>query len=216
MIITILWQRILDVWSGLYEGITVFACLLVIAAAVVLGFFTWRSEVSIRSAGYTLQLIGMILAIRSVLSIRAHFGQTLLRKIFLNWLKRFSKRKGDFVPGTSNLGFKTHIPRIEKWSPDDPNLPTEKRIERIVENLNRIKSELHEHFNSIDGLKQSHEEHKKNVAEQTNKMKNEIHSNLEFLLTSDIITSLVGLVWLIVGSTMSTMAPELYQWLKLA
>ena len=72
----------------------------------------------------------------------------------------------------------------------------------------------HEHTNSIDELKQSHEEHKKKVAEQAKKIENEIHSELELLHTGDLITSVVGLVWLTVGITMSTMAPEIYQWLK--
>ena len=191
-------------------------CLLVITAAVVLGFYTWRSEVSIRSAGYLLQLIGMIFAIRGLLSIRAHFGQTLLRKIFLNWLKQFPKWKRNFVleinsADSASVGTKLSL---EIWTPDNSEQPVEKRIEGIVKNLERIRTEQHEHTNSIDELKQSHEEHKKKVAEQAKKIENEIHSELELLHTGDLITSVVGLVWLTVGITMSTMAPEFYQWLK--
>ena len=50
--------------------------------------------------------------------------------------------------------------------------------------------------------------------EQAKKIENEIHSELELLHTGDLIPAVVVLVWLIVGITMSTMAPELYQWLK--
>jgi len=207
---------VLEIWRWLAEGEIVFMCLLVITAAVVLGFYTWRSEVSIRSAGYLLQLIGMIFAIRGLLSIRAHFGQTLLRKIFLNWLKQFPKWKRNFVleinsADSASVGTKLSL---EIWTPDNSEQPVEKRIEGIVKNLERIRTEQHEHTNSIDELKQSHEEHKKKVAEQAKKIENEIHSELELLHTGDLITSVVGLVWLTVGITMSTMTPEIYRWLK--
>lgn len=207
---------VLEIWRWLAEGEIVFMCLLVITAAVVLGFYTWSSEVSIRSAGYVLQLIGMFFAIRGLLSIRTHFGQTLLRKIFLNWLKRFPKWKRNVV---FEINYGEHVLAGEKsgtevWTPDNSEQPVEKRIEGIVKNLERIRIEQREHTKSIDELKQSHEEHKKKVVEQAKKIENEIHSELELLHTGDLIPSVVGLVWLIVGITMSTMAQQLYQWLK--
>lgn len=105
-------------------------CHLVIAAAIVLGFITWRSEVSIRSAGYVLQLIGMIFAIRGLLSIRAHFGQTLMRKMFFNWLKRFPKWKRNVVIGVcaANLAGVGMKARAEVWIQDNSDKPIENRI----------------------------------------------------------------------------------------
>jgi len=207
---------VLEIWRWLAEGEIVFMCLLVIASAIALVFCTWRSEVSIRLAGYVLQLIGMIFAIRGLLSIRTHFGQTLLRKIFLNWLKRFPKWKRNVVLelNSANIASAGMKSGAEVWTPDNSKQSVEKRIEGIVKNLERIRTVQHEHTNSIDELKQSHEEHKKKVAEQAKKIENEIHSELELLHTGDLITSVVGLVWLTVGITMSTMTPEIYQWLK--
>ena len=207
---------VLEIWRWLAEGEIVFMCLLVIASAIALVFCTWRSEVSIRLAGYVLQLIGMIFAIRGLLSIRTHFGQTLLRKIFLNWLKRFPKWKRNVVLelNSANIASAGMKSGAEVWTPDNSEQSVEKRIEGIVKNLERIRTVQHEHTNSIDELKQSHEEHKKKVAEQAKKIENEIHSKLELLHTGDLITSVVGLVWLTVGITMSTMTPEIYQWLK--
>jgi cellobiose-specific phosphotransferase system component IIA len=190
--------------------------LLVIASAVALGFCTWRSEASIRSAGYVLQLNGMILAIKCLLSIRAHFGQTLLRKLLLNWLKRFPKwkRNVDTAVLAVNLPLVGMKLRGMDWTPDHSDQPIEKRIEGIVKNLEIIRTEQRELANSIDELKQSHEEHKKTVTEQAKRMEDEIRAELEFLHTSDLIASVVGLLLILVGITMSTMAPELYQWLR--
>ena len=191
-------------------------CILVISAAITLGVVTWCSEPSIRLAGYGLQLIGMVFAIRGLLNIRAHFGLPLLRQLFFNWLKSFPKWKRDIVVGVgmaceTNAAMKC---RAEVWTPDDPGQPIEKRIEGIIKNIDRIRDEQRGNTKLLDELMDSHEEHKKKVLEQTGKMEENIRSDIESLHTSDLVTSLVGLVWLTVGITMSTMAPELYKWLQ--
>jgi hypothetical protein len=209
----LLWMR--EIWRWLADGKLVFMCLLVIAAAVILGFVTWSSEVSIRSSGYVLQVIGMMFAIRGLLGIRAHFGQPLLRKLLFSWVKRFPKWKRSVVIGTgaAHMALAGMKARVEVWSPDDPDKPMEQRIEGIIKNLDRIRNEQREYAKSIDDLKDSHEEHKKTIIERTKRLEENVRSELESLHTSDLITSLVGLVWLTVGITMSTMAPELYKWL---
>lgn len=208
-------QWTFEIWIWLVGAKIVFLCLSVIAAAIYLGIFIWRSEVSIRSAGYGLQLFGMIFAIRGLLKIRVHFGQILLRQHFIEWIKKFPKwKKGTVIgAGAANLtivGMKAHG---EVWSPDDPNETVEKRIEKILTNLERLKNGQREHAKLIDQLKSSHDEYKKKVAEQNERMREEMNTNLEKLHTSDLMTALTGLVWLTVGITMSTLAPELNQWL---
>jgi len=210
-----IWQWLVTTWRWLAEGKKVFLCLCVIAAAVAVPFFLSRSEVSIRSAGYVLQLLGMIFAIRGLLSIRAHFGQPPLWNLFLDWLKRFPKWRRSVaasvgVASSVMVGGKV---RAEVWTPDNPDHPIEKRIEGIVRNQERLRDGQREHANSIDELENSYKEHKKDVAEQAKRMEDEIRLDLETLHTSDLITSIVGLVWLTVGITLSTMASELYRWL---
>lgn len=52
----------------------------------------------------------------------------------------------------------------------------------------------------------------KNTAECVKRTEEEVHSNLESLYTSDLLPALVGLVWLTVGITMSTLSTELSRW----
>jgi hypothetical protein len=191
----------------------VFVFLLVVATAVILGFVTWHSEVSIRSAGYALQLIGMIFAISGLLGIRTHFRQPLLRELLFSWFKRFPKWKRSVVisAGTVHATSAGMRARVEVWTPDDPSQPIEKRIENICKNLERIREEQREHAKLIDEVRDSHKEHKKKITEDSKKMVEEIRSDLEALHTSDLLNSLVGLLWLTIGITMSTMAPELFQ-----
>ena len=205
-----------EIWHWLGKGKIVFMCILVIVAVVTLGVVTWCSESSIRSAGFMLQILGMVFAIRGLLGIRAHFRQTPLRKLFFNWLKRFPRWRRGVVhlSGTSIAAASSVSGRVDVHMPDDPNQPLEKRIENIVENLNQVRKEMAQHDKSIDDLKERQEEHKKIVAAQNKKLEANIRSDLELLHTNDLLTSLVGGIWLIVGISMSTMAPELFEWLK--
>ena len=79
-----------------------------------------QSETSIRTAGYALQLIGMVFAIRGLLCIRAHFGQPLLRVLFYEWLCRFPKWKRNTViaVGAATLGSVGMRARTEVWASD--------------------------------------------------------------------------------------------------
>ncbi len=107
--------------------------------------------------------------------------------------------------------------RGEIWSPDNPNQAIEKRIERIVSNIERLRKAQATHDKLLDNLNASHKALKKTVEQENKNMEENIHSDLETLHTSDLITSLVGLIWLTVGISMSTMSPELYklvQWIK--
>lgn len=208
------WIR--EIWYWIVTGKIFIMGILVFIATFILGFVTWRSEISIRSAGYGLQLLGMIFAIRGLLNIRLHFGQIPLNKLFIAWFKSFPKWKNNKV---NNLYGTVHESsglkgEVKVWTPDNPNQPVEKRIEAIIKNLERIKSENYENSKCIKKLIGSHEEHKKMVTEQSKIFEEKIRSDLKSLHTSDLITSLVGLIWLIVGITMSTMAQELYQWVK--
>lgn len=206
---------LMDVWRWLADAKLIFMCALVVFAVTLCGFVAWHSEESIRIAGYSLQFMGMIFAVRGLLKIREHFDQPLLRQLAIQWLKRFPrwKRKDVIAGGTACIGLAGMRVRGEVWNPDDPEKPLEQRIEAIIKNLDRVREEQRSHANSIDKLKEIQEEYKRQVVEEQNNMKEKIRSDLESIHTSDLITSLVGLVWLTVGITMSTLSPELSQWL---
>lgn len=203
-------------FDWLMEGKAVLMFFLVMLSVSILGFVTWQSETSIRTAGYALQLIGMIFAIRGLLGIRAHFGQPLLKVLFYEWLCRFPKWKRNNVigVGAATCGVAVMRARVEVWAPDDPEKSLEERIEAIVRNLDKIRQEQRQNSESIYDLKDSHEEHKKQVQAQTKKLEESLRTDFESLHTSDLVTSLVGLAWLTVGITMSTLAPEIHQWLN--
>lgn len=185
---------------------------LVVLAVGLLGFYTWHSEDSIRIAGYALQLIGMMLAIHGLLEVRKHLKQPLFRQLFLNWIKRFPKwTRSVFISGGIISGATGVTGRAETWMPDDSERPIEQRIERIIKNLENVRNEQRELARSITNLEQRHEAHVKQVALEYDKMAAEYHTKLEAIHVSGQIESLVGLILLTIGITMSSLAPELYK-----
>lgn len=206
------WRWILRVWSWLAEGKVGVMCVLVIVAAILNGFVAWRSAKSIIYAGYALQLCGMLLAIRGLLLIRLHFRQPPLRNLFVNWLRRFPTWKSSVIEARGSGIISMNKSRLLwdiSWAPDINSHPLEARIEAIVENVEQIRKELKNQYNYLEYLKDNFEYHKKSVAEENKNMERAIRSDLESLHTSDLIPSLVGLIWLLVGITMSTIPKEL-------
>lgn len=133
----------------------VFMCILVLVAAVALCFRRRCSEISIRTAGYILQVLGMLFAIRGLLRVRTHFGQPQLRQLFVNWLKRFPIWKRSVVMGvdTAHIAIAGMHARAEVWTPDNQDQPIEKRIEGIIRDLDRIRIKPGEHDKFVEELR---------------------------------------------------------------
>ncbi|MGH9438614.1 MAG: hypothetical protein ACRD22_12165 [Terriglobia bacterium] len=208
------WIKALGIW--IYEAKLALLWLLVIAVAVYLGCIVWHREVAIRVAGYSLQLLGMILTINSLLRIRIYFGRPDLRTLFVIWIKNFPKWKRRYISVADGGHFNVKLgvaAAAKSWTPDNPDQSLEKRIEGILRNLNRINEIQNGHAMKISTLQAALEEHRLITAEETHNSEKRMRSDLESLHMSDWTISLIGLIWLTVGITMSTMAPELYQWL---
>jgi len=201
--------------SWMLEGKVGIMCILVLIAVFSLSLGAWCTEASIRWAGFVLQLLGMCFAIKGVLDIRKHFKQEPLRMLFFEWLKRFPKWNENKVEtvGIVNAVEATDSIKVEIWTDDNPHDPIEKRIESIIRNQNRLKDQQNESLQAIDSLKSSHEAHKNYVLKQQEQMKENGRVELESIHINGIILSLVGLTWITIGIAMSTISPELTQWI---
>lgn len=199
-------------WHWLKETYVTCMCIAVIVAAFCISL-TWRSEASIRTVGWALQVLGMILAIRGLLKIRTHFGQPSFWKIFSKWLKRFPKFKKKTViePGITDTVSVSDKVEATVWSPDDPNLLIESRIHRLVNNLERLREKQDKLENDVEELRIKLGSYQRNFTEDIKKQAERILSDSEKLHTNDIDLSIVGLLWLTIGISMSTMAPEVYK-----
>lgn len=205
-----------EIWQWIAKGEIVFCFVLVILAALS-WVFVLQTEPAIRWAGYVLQLFGMALAIQGLLNIWKYFRQPKLRTIFIRWLKQFpSWNKGQTISADEMFRNQNEFypGRVEAWRPDKPDQSPEDRIDAIVKNLDWVRIELGKLQIVQSNLSESHESHKKQVSEEIKVTKDEVNSKLESSQTSDLLPSLVGLVWLTVGITLSTFSPDLCKWLE--
>ena len=205
------WLREIFLWA--YEARLAFRCLIVLLMAFFIGFYMWPTEQSIRTSGFGLQIIGMWFAIRGLLKIRAHFGQPTLTKLSIAWLYRFPKWEKKAIKirvGGGSISIKGGVKAfLESWTPDNPEYSLEKRIDGIVKNLERLKEEKKNISKQIDELQGNQEKNQKEQKVASANMENQIRSDSESLHTDDILLSFIGLVWLTVGISMSTMSQEL-------
>ena len=113
------------------------------------------------------------------------------------------------LPGQPSHDFWSALKASMKgWTHDNLIRSVEEQIEEIVKSLEQIKTEQRKHYEAIEELRRSHVAHVKKVAEEAKVANEKLQADLESLHTSNLMPSLVGLVWLTVGLTMSTLAPE--------
>lgn len=185
--------------------------LLGLLAAGLFAFYTVPTEQGFRFSGFALQVVGMMFAVTGLLKIRTHFDQPSLRQLIRDWCQRFPKWRQHHTleAEAGRYRLTASRPRLSVWAQDNPDHTAEQRIHAIAQNQERVRQELSEIFNQHTRLetevRQRAEEHES--ALET--VREEARSDLETVHTSDIVISLVGLLWLTVGITMSTLAPEL-------
>lgn len=198
-----------DILHWLEEGKDIFLCFLAFLFAVSLCMLL-RNEPSIRLAGTFLQAIGMIFAIQGLLGVMAHFGEPPLRQHLVNWLERRPKWKKSHVLRIESkvTNISNGKAKLDVWTQDYPDKQLETRIEGIIKNLSRIKEEQEKHANSIEELQDCYRDLQTTVIKENKNTSETIHSELKSLHTGNAIKSLGGLLLIMIGIIISTLAPE--------
>ncbi len=203
-------------WEWIAEAKFVLLGFLLVFIALAFSLIFLRTESAIRSTGYALQLLGMILAIRGVVGIRQFFGKPSIKSVVIDWFKRFPKWKNDQrieLQGAFH-SVSGSTASLEVWANDDPSLTVEQRLNAIVRNQERLRKEQRQQEKSLISINESLEDHKKKTEAEYNRVTREFHTRLELLHTNELTLSLVGLVFLTIGITLGTLSPEIFSWLQ--
>lgn len=208
------WLRRLIEWVS--EAKIVLFGFLSVAVALYLALVFWRTESAIRCTGYTLQFLGMVLAIRGLISIRQFFGKPSIRSTVCDWFKRFPLWKKGFQGDlqANSISVSSARASMEIWNNDDPSLNLEQRLEAIVRNQERLREEQRKHENMILLISDNLEHHKNKTESEYIDVSKNLNMRLESLHTSELTASLVGLFFLTVGITLGTLSLEISNWLK--
>ena len=84
----------------------------------------------------------------------------------------------------------------------------------IVNNMDRIKQELGDQATAINKQENSLKQLKSDMVRQGDSLKKDVRADMEQAHTSNFMPALVGLVLVAFGTSISTLAPEIYYFLS--
>ena len=183
-----------------------------IALLVVIIFPT---ESCIRITGMVLQLCGVGSVVWGISETRELFGEPSIFGILKSKIKSILKRNITLRIDdlTSNVHFSDNV-RISQRRPIGNNQSLKERITTLEKNFEFIDSD-------IKGLQEEMDIQKSEIFRRINEEKernqieiNLIHEKLKESATGGIHISALGASWLFFGVILSSLAPELANWIK--
>lgn len=203
------WLRRVLWWCMHPRLALVAAC--VVALFLWIPFFLFETELSVRSSGLVLQWLGLLTAAIGIRDTRRLFGRPTFLESVRNWFSsfpRFGPRtvtvKGDGISLTATVEGKAHI-----WRGSGANPTIQSRLNAVEENLLSLKQRLEELEGSTK--QQANELREKLENERSTRMDEDrkLYTTIESASADGLNLAAVGVVWLAVGITLTTLPNEL-------
>lgn len=205
----LIWLRNIIIW--ILERRILLLCLLVLGFVFCLLCFVWKSELAIRIAGFSLQVLGLGVALRNLLNLKKMFKLKSYFETLKDWLPRFPKMKpvSMVVDGVVPAATATAKGTRESWMPDNPDQSIGDRIKKIFINLDYLKQSQKKTTEKINQNQRKLEQDIKREGEKTRTALQENQATTKKLFVDDIPLNLCGLVWLFIGLVMGTFSAEI-------
>jgi hypothetical protein len=184
----------------------------VIVPSLLIVFF--RNEIGkevIELCGGVMQLVGTVYGIILFVKVREAFSFPSLFDLFNDWRKRFPRWRKDtrFLAGNISIPMIQNPAKASNLDPDNPNLPLEERLNRILRNQEALKK----------GLDNTQEDLAKQYIELSTRIEslegnfsseiNQVNTKLESIHMEDFPWALTGLLFILIGSVFSNFAEYL-------
>lgn len=204
------------VWHWFLELQHAWIGALVIIVACLVAFHRGADEATVRITGLVLQILGIGTVAWGIHETRTFFGHPSVLSILRGWLSRFPPLGGRVITASANIAVMSLTGKARGFASASASLnaSVEERMSALEENLRRvhdrisqIQNEMDQEFRKLaEGLSQ----------EKSLRMRDEqeILKKLEGTATGGLHISAIGVSWLLVGVTMSTIPSELCRWLK--
>lgn len=204
-----LWLRAL--WFWLTEPRHFWLATFVVALALIFTLRRGVTEPEIRISGLLLQILGIGTVAWGIRETRALFGRPTLVAEFRAWLRRFPVYGGRVVSASVNItmpGLSLHA-RGSSSASAGPDASIEARIEALEKNVKLINERIDHTQNEMDQKFRSHADLLKQEEQTRGREDQAIREKLEATETGGLHISAMGVLWLFVGVTLSTAAPEI-------
>lgn len=204
------WPRKLLKWAAEPDPLWLCLSLAVLALYFVLG--PGRSESQTRLVGLALQLCGLATVGWGIRKTRKFFGLPPLASAARDWLRRVPRPFGRVVEGhvlmAGEAGF--GVEGSARLSVDvRPDATLEERVAAIESRVRELDQRHEETRRLLDREARDRQAALDEERTTREKVDNEIRSNLTLSQTGGLYLSVVGLVWLSLGLTLSTASVEI-------
>ena len=209
----LLWHR--SLWLWLAEPRHFWLGVLIVLLAIL--FVLWkRTEPAIRITGLILQVFGIGTVIWGIHKTRELFGRPSILTLCREWLRRFPVYGGRMVTGKLNINLPgpTWSARGYVSANAGPNATIEARVETLEKNVKYINERIDHTQTEMDQKARAQAEALTQEKQTRGKEDQEIRAKLETTETGGLNISVMGALWLFVGVSLSSAAPELAKWLK--
>lgn len=210
----ILWVRAF--WLWLMEPRHFWLAILVVVLAGGLSLRRGVTEPEVRITGLVLQILGIGTVAWGIRETRVLFGRPTLVDKFLDWLRRFPVYGGHLVSGSANITVGPASVHGRGYTSASAGLDAsvQARVDALERNVKLINERISHTQNEMDQKFRIHadllerEEHIRGREVQA------LRAKLEATETGGLHISAMGALWLFVGVTLSTAAPEIAKCLK--
>ena len=205
----LLWIRAL--WFWLTEPRYFWLAVFVVALALSFTLRRGVTESEVRITGLLLQIFGIGTVAWGIRETRALFGRPTLVAEFRAWFCRFPVYGGRIVSASANItmsGASLHARGYSSASAGT-DASVGARIEALEKNLKLINERIDHTQNEMDQKFRGHADLLEQEEQTRARDDQAIREKLEATETGGLHISAMGALWLFVGITLSTAAPEI-------
>ncbi len=203
------WLRAVYRW--LREARHVWFTLGVVAIALVASFWPGASESRIRMTGLALELIGIGTVAFGIRDTRKLFKLKPLATVFREWFDRRPRWRRDveFQAEGSVIASASGNLRARAWTRMDSTAPLDAQLAAVISNVERLAEDVARLDDRIDAEARQRAQAIQQEQQVRAKDDHDLRSHLEAAHTGGLHLSFMGVIVLLVGAILSTLATEI-------
>lgn len=170
-----------------------------------------KTETPVRVSGWLLELLGLGSTGWGLNKTRKDFDLPALYTLIQRWWEVRPRRRRKHAVATSSSGLSVGGSRVRGygWTTINPDAPMEQRLAALVENVERLRRDLNDAQTGLETLSSRVTDGLQREAKARSSLAEELRTKQKSVLTDGLLISLVGLVWVGIGLTLSTMSQEI-------
>lgn len=170
-----------------------------------------KSETLVRVSGWSLELLGLGSTGWGLNKTRKDFKLPTLYTLIQRWWEVRPRWRRKHAVATASGGLSSGSARVRGYGSTtiNPDAPMEQRLAALVENVERLRRDLNDAQTDLETLSDRVTDGLQREAMARSSLAEELRTEQKSVLTDGLLISLVGLLWVGIGLTLSTMSQEI-------